>query len=43
MLKSKVFDRLDLSAEFYDQYNCRNEKFKRTSDFLMLKISIMQM
>ena len=24
MLKSKVFDRLDLSAEFYEQFNCRN-------------------
>ena len=25
MLKSKIFDRLDLSAEFYEQFNCRNE------------------
>ena len=25
MLKSKVFDRLDLSADFYEQFNCRNE------------------
>ena len=23
MLKSKVFDRLDLLAEFYQQFNCR--------------------
>ena len=29
MLKSKVFDRLDLSAELYDQLNCRNEKLKK--------------
>ena len=26
MLKSKVFDRLDLLAEFYEQFDCRNEK-----------------
>ena len=24
MLKSKVFDRLDLSTKFYEQFNCRN-------------------
>ena len=24
MLKSKVFDRLDLSADFYEQFNCRD-------------------
>ena len=24
MIKSKVFDRLDLSEEFYEQFNCRN-------------------
>ena len=29
MLKSKVFDHLDLSAELYDQFNCRNEKLKK--------------
>ena len=34
MLKSKVFDRLDLSAEFYEQFNCRNEDLrKRTGPF----------
>ena len=27
ILKSKVFDRLDLSAEFYEQFNCRNWKY----------------
>ena len=25
MSKSKIFDRLDLSADFYEQFNCRNE------------------
>ena len=29
LLKSKVFDRLDLSAEFYDQFSCRNEKLRK--------------
>ena len=29
MLKSKVFDRLDLSAEFYEQVNCRNENLRK--------------
>ena len=29
MLKSKVFDRLDLSAEFYEQFNCRNEDLRK--------------
>ena len=24
MLESKVFDRLDLSAQFYEQFDCRN-------------------
>ena len=28
MIKSKIFDRLDLSAEFYEQFNCRNEALK---------------
>ena len=26
MIASQIFDRLDLSAEFYDQFNCRNTK-----------------
>ena len=26
MLKSKVLGRLDLSAEFFEQFNCRNEE-----------------
>ena len=29
ILKSKVFDRLDLSAEFYEQFNCRNATLKK--------------
>ena len=29
MLKSKVFHRLDLSAEFYEQFNCRNEDLRK--------------
>ena len=28
MLKSKIFDRLDLSAEFYQQFDCRKENLK---------------
>ena len=24
MIKTKIFHRLDLSAEFYEQFNCRN-------------------
>ena len=29
MLKSKIFDRLDLSAEFYEQFNCGNENLRK--------------
>ena len=29
MLKSKVFDCLDLSAEFHEQFNCRNAALKK--------------
>ena len=29
ILKSKVFHRLDLPAEFYDKFNCRNESLKK--------------
>ena len=31
MLKSKIFDRLDLSAEFFEQFNCRNKDLKKAS------------
>ena len=33
MLKSKVFDCLDLSADFYEQFNCKNEKLKKRVGF----------
>ena len=29
MIKSKISDRLDLSAEFYEQFNCRNEDLRK--------------
>ena len=29
MLKSEVFDRLDLSAEFSEEFNCRNEDLRK--------------
>ena len=29
MLKSKIFDRLDLSAEFFEQFNCRYKDLKK--------------
>ena len=29
MTKSKIFDRLDLLAEFYEQFNCRNEDLRK--------------
>ena len=29
MLKSKIFDRLDLSAEFYEQFSCQNENLRK--------------
>ena len=31
MLKSKIFDRLDLSAEFYEQFSCQNENLRNLS------------
>ena len=31
MLKSKIFDRLDLSAEFYKQFHRRHENLKKAS------------
>ena len=42
MVKSKIFDRLDLSAEFYEQFNCRNEDLKNASVYLKWKILINQ-
>ena len=29
MIASQIFDRLDLSAEFYEQFNCRNTKLQK--------------
>ena len=29
LIKSKMFDRLDLSAELYEQFNCRNEALNK--------------
>ena len=29
MIASKIFDRLGLSAEFYDQFNCRNTSLQK--------------
>ena len=43
MLKSKVFDRLDLSANFYEQFNFRHEKLKKRVGFSKSKILINQM
>ena len=37
MLKSKVFHRLDLSAEFYQQFNCRNEGLKKRVGFFEIE------
>ena len=42
MLKSKVFHQLDLSAEFYEQFDCRNESLKKRVGFLKLKVLINQ-
>ena len=37
MLKSKVFHRLDLSADFYGQFNCKNRKLKKRVGFFELE------
>ena len=29
MLKSKIFDRLDLSADYFVQFNCQNQKLRK--------------
>ena len=33
MLKSKVFDRLDLSAEYYEKFNCQNKNLRKRFGF----------
>ena len=37
MLKGKVFHRLDLSAEFYEQFDCRNESLKKRVGFFEIE------
>ena len=37
MVKSKIFDRLDLSAEFYEQFDCRNENLKKRVSFFEIE------
>ena len=37
MLKSKVFHGLDLSAEFYEQFDCRNESLKKRFGFFEIQ------
>ena len=37
MLKSKIFDQLDLSAEFYEQFDCRNENLKKRVGFFEIE------
>ena len=36
-LKGKLFDRLDLSAKFYEQFDCRNEKLKKMVGFFEIE------
>ena len=40
MLKSKVFDCLDLSAEFYERFNCRNKKLKKNVGLFEIVITV---
>ena len=37
LVKSKVLERLDLSAKFYEQFNCRNEKLKKRVGFFEIE------
>ena len=37
MLKSKMFDRLDLSAEFYKQFNCRDKNLRKQVGFFEIE------
>ena len=37
MVKSRVFDRLDLSAEFYEQFICRNEDLRKWVGFFEIE------
>ena len=40
MRKSKIFDRLDLSHEYYAKFNCRNTNLKKELDSLKSRILI---
>ena len=37
MLKSKIFDRLDLSAEFYEHFGCRNINLRKQVGFFEIE------
>ena len=37
LLKSKIFDGLDLSAEFYEQFNCKNENLRKKVGFFEIE------
>ena len=37
MLKSKIFDRLDLSAEFYEHFGCRNKNLRKQVGFFEIE------
>ena len=36
-LNSKIFDRLDLLAEFYEQFNCQNENLRKRAGFFEIE------
>ena len=36
-LKSKISDSLDLSAEFYEQFNCQNENLRKRVGFFQIE------
>ena len=37
MLKSKIFDRLDLSHEYFERFNCRNTDFKKRVSYFEIE------
>ena len=37
LIASRIFDRLDLSAEFYEQFNCRNTKLQERVGLFEIK------
>ena len=38
MIESKIFERLDLSKDFWDQFGVQNKKLKKKLGFLKLKV-----